>query len=179
MSAWILLFIAGLLETGWAIGHGEEYTDDQIEYQDRVESNALYDLLEKEIVPIFYERRSDGLPRGWIAKMKAAIRDHSAVFNTNRMVEEYCERFYIPCFENAQRQTADVHRAVICNDRPAAARAVAALADYSNPPSLVRLARLHGGAGPDRERLHASVEWQSTVERLRLWTERPVLELDA
>jgi beta-N-acetylhexosaminidase len=68
---------------------------------------------------------------------------------------------------------------VICNDRPAAARAVAALADYSNPPSLVRLARLHGSAGPDRERLHASVEWQSTVERLRLWTERPVLELDA
>jgi starch phosphorylase len=94
-------------ETGWAIGHGEEYTDDQIEYQDRVESNALYDLLEKEIVPIFYERRSDGLPRGWIAKMKAAMRDHAGVFNTNRMVRDYTEHCYVPASQRAQNLLKD------------------------------------------------------------------------
>jgi starch phosphorylase len=83
-------------ETGWAIGHGEEYTDDQADYQDGVEANALYDLLEKEIVPLFYERGRDGLPRGWIAKMKGAMRDHAGVFNTNRMVREYAELCYMP-----------------------------------------------------------------------------------
>ena len=83
-------------ETGWAIGRGEEYGDDQTDYQDKVEANAIYDLLEKEIVPLFYERGRDGLPRGWIAKMKAAMRDHAGVFNTNRMVRDYTEQCYVP-----------------------------------------------------------------------------------
>jgi starch phosphorylase len=94
-------------ETGWAIGHGEEYREDQYDYQDRIESNAIYDLLEKEIVPLFYDRGRDGLPRGWIAKMKAAMRDHAGVFNTNRMVREYAERFYVPSATRAKRLTDD------------------------------------------------------------------------
>jgi starch phosphorylase len=99
-------------ETGWAIGRGEEYADDQAEYQDRVEANAIYDLLEKEIVPLFYERGRDGLPRGWIAKMKAAMRDHAGVFNTNRMVREYTERCYLPSAARGQRLWEDdQHRA--------------------------------------------------------------------
>jgi len=84
------------LETGWAIGAGEEYEDDQSDYQDHVESNAIYDLLEKEIIPLFYARGRDSLPRGWIAKMKAAMRDHAGVFNTNRMVRDYTELSYLP-----------------------------------------------------------------------------------
>jgi starch phosphorylase len=94
-------------ETGWAIGRGEEYADDQSEYQDRVEANAIYDLLEKEIVPLFYERGRDGLPRGWIAKMKAAMREHAGVFNTNRMVREYTERCYLPALERGERLSED------------------------------------------------------------------------
>jgi len=87
--------------TGWAIGRDEEYTDFQ--YQDEVESSAIYDLLEKEIVPLFYERGPDGLPRGWIALMKAAMRSICPVFNTNRMVHEYAERSYLPSAERYQR----------------------------------------------------------------------------
>ena len=87
--------------TGWAIGRGEEYTD--FEYQDDVESSAIYNLLEKEVVPLFYERGPDGLPRGWIALMKAAMRSICPVFNTNRMVHEYTERFYLPSAERYQR----------------------------------------------------------------------------
>jgi starch phosphorylase len=99
-------------ETGWAIGHGEEYGPDQYDYQNRVESNALYDLLEKEIVPLFYGRGRDGLPRDWIAKMKAAICDHAAVFNTNRMVREYFERCYLPSAERSwQLMENDMERA--------------------------------------------------------------------
>jgi starch phosphorylase len=104
-------------ETGWAIGHGEEYTRDQADYQDRVEANAIYDLLEKDIVPLFYEREQDGLPRGWIAKMKAAMRDHAGVFNTNRMVREYTELCYLPSAARGQ---------ILCAENLAQARALAA-----------------------------------------------------
>ena len=90
-------------ETGWAIGGGEEYRDDQFDYQDAVESNAIYDLLEKDIVPLFYDRGRDGLPRGWIAKMKAAISHHARVFNTNRMVGEYSELCYVPAARRVKR----------------------------------------------------------------------------
>jgi len=89
---------------GWTIGSGETYDD--LEYQNIVESQALYDLLEKEIIPLFYDRGSDGLPRGWIAKMKAAIGTLAPVFNTNRMVREYAERFYIPAAKRWDELTA-------------------------------------------------------------------------
>jgi starch phosphorylase len=81
-------------EVGWAIGRGEEY--DNPDYQNQVESEALFNLLENDVVPLFYQRDAIGLPRGWIAKMKASIRKLSPVFSTNRMVAEYTDRFYIP-----------------------------------------------------------------------------------
>ena len=80
---------------GWNIGQGESY--DSLEEQDAVESLALYELLEKEIVPTFYDRGRDGLPREWISRMKAAIRTICPVFNTYRMVQEYTDRYYVPC----------------------------------------------------------------------------------
>jgi starch phosphorylase len=79
---------------GWAIGQGEEYADPG--YQDLVEARTAYELLEKEVAPLFYERGPDGLPRGWIAMMKGAIRELGAAYNTNRMLHEYTERFYLP-----------------------------------------------------------------------------------
>lgn len=88
-------------EIGWAIGRGEEYTDE--EYQDIVESNALYDLLEKEVVPMFYERGTDRLPRRWIARMKRSMLHLCPAFNTNRMVREYAERFYLPAGDHFER----------------------------------------------------------------------------
>ena len=92
-------------DNGWAIGAGEDYEDQA--YQDEVESTALYDLLENEIVPTFYERSSDDVPREWTRIMKNSMRTVNAEFNTNRMVEEYTERFYIPCVENAARLSDD------------------------------------------------------------------------
>jgi glycogen phosphorylase len=81
-------------EVGWAIGRGENYDND--EYQDTVEADALYNLLEKDVAPLFYERDPQNLPRRWIAKMKTSMKRLSPVFNTNRMVMEYAERFYLP-----------------------------------------------------------------------------------
>jgi starch phosphorylase len=81
-------------DVGWAIGRGEEYTDDQ---GDRVEAEGLYDLLEREVVPLFFQREAQGrMPRAWIKKMKNAISMLVPEFNTARMVKEYATRFYAP-----------------------------------------------------------------------------------
>jgi beta-N-acetylhexosaminidase len=68
---------------------------------------------------------------------------------------------------------------LICNDRAAAGAAVAALREYSNPLSLVRLARLHGTGHVMRESLLASEEWHTAVDRLQQWLDRPALTLDS
>ncbi|MEN6338296.1 MAG: alpha-glucan family phosphorylase [Phycisphaerales bacterium] len=79
---------------GWVIGAGENY--DNLEYQDTVESQALYNVLENEIVPLFYARSADNLPRAWIQRMKACVKYVAPRFNTNRMLAEYARRFYCP-----------------------------------------------------------------------------------
>jgi len=93
------------LNVGWAIGHGEEYEDQA--YQDQVEANAIYNILEKEAVPLFYDRGVDGLPRGWIARMKNALRLLCPQFNTHRMVQEYAERFYLSAHARQQTLSQD------------------------------------------------------------------------
>jgi starch phosphorylase len=92
-------------ESGWAIGRGEVYEDRN--YQDHVESNALYDLMEKEVIPLFYTRGSDGLPRGWIDKMKGSMKVVCPTFNTHRMLREYTEKYYIPACERYEHLSRD------------------------------------------------------------------------
>lgn len=79
---------------GWAIGLGEHY--ENTADQDRVEAEALYDILERDVIPIFYERGSSDLPRRWVAHMKACIGNLCHFFNTHRMVRSYTEQFYLP-----------------------------------------------------------------------------------
>jgi starch phosphorylase len=92
-------------EVGWAIGSGEEYQDEEL--QDRIESEALYDLLEHEIVPLFYQRGRDGLPREWIKRMKASMKSVGQRFSTHRMLKEYSERFYFPALDFGRRLVAE------------------------------------------------------------------------
>ncbi len=94
--------------TGWAIGKGEDYQD--LEYQDRVEAGALYNLLEADVVPLFYRRGADRLPRGWIALMKTAMGDLCPVFNTNRMVYQYYVSGYAPALDRRAALEADGFR---------------------------------------------------------------------
>lgn len=86
-------------QIGWAVGRGEEYTDEAL--QDEVEGKALYDLLEREIIPLFYTRGMDGLPREWIRRMKASMRDVGKQFSTHRMLTEYTQRFYAPALASS------------------------------------------------------------------------------
>jgi starch phosphorylase len=84
------------MNNGWAIGKGEVYED--TEYQNQVECRAIYDLLEKEVIPQYYDRGSDNVPRAWVATMKASMQSLCPVFSTDRMVVEYTERSYLPAF---------------------------------------------------------------------------------
>ncbi|NLS78392.1 MAG: glycosyltransferase family 1 protein [Chloroflexi bacterium] len=93
------------ITAGWAIGRGEDYQDQN--YQDEVESNALYDILEKEVVPLFYQRGDDGLPRGWIQRMKSSLATLCPVFNGQRMLIDYLEQEYLPAAARYQTLQAD------------------------------------------------------------------------
>jgi starch phosphorylase len=90
---------------GWAIGNGEEYEDTQL--QDEIESKALYDLLEREIIPTFFDRGQDGLPRTWISMMKRSMRSIGKQFASHRMLMEYHEQFYSKALENYKKVIAN------------------------------------------------------------------------
>jgi glycogen phosphorylase len=81
------------IHPGWAIGQGESY--DNRDYQDQIEAEALYELLEHDVIPTYYDRGAEGLPRRWIALQKASISSLCSFFNTHRMVQEYTDSFYL------------------------------------------------------------------------------------
>src|SRR5512142_761910 len=129
-------------EVGWAIGSGEEYQDQEL--QDRIESEALYDLLEHEIVPLFYQRGRDGLPREWIKRMKASMKSVGQRFSTHRMLKEYSERFYFPALEYGKR---------LAEGNGESARGLAAyLAKARKAWPAVSVCELKTGAKPIMER---------------------------
>jgi starch phosphorylase len=103
LDGWWVEGYAG--DNGFAIGAGEEYTD--LTYQDDVESRAIYDLLEQEIVPLFFTRTSDGLPRGWLRMMKRSISTLTPVYSTGRMVAEYMSTCYWPSGQRYLRLAAE------------------------------------------------------------------------
>ena len=90
---------------GWAIGYREEH--DHPEVADDIESRALYSLLEKQIVPMFYERDARGIPNRWVQMMKRSISELAPFFNSNRQVQQYTEQYYLPALDRAQALTAD------------------------------------------------------------------------
>ncbi|NQU39698.1 MAG: alpha-glucan family phosphorylase [Lentisphaerae bacterium] len=79
-------------DTGWAIGNRDDYTN--ADYQDAVESHALYNLIEDEIIPTFYNRAKNGVPQRWVAMMQASMKMGLGFFTTHRMVADYQGRYY-------------------------------------------------------------------------------------
>jgi starch phosphorylase len=84
-------------ENGWVIG--EERRDEDAAAQDAADADALYRLLEEEVVPAFYEKDEDGLRHRWIRMMKASIESVVPRFSAHRMVRDYVEKSYIPAAE--------------------------------------------------------------------------------
>lgn len=82
-------------KNGWAIGEDVDIEDS--EQQDEADAESLYDTLENEIIPLYYqERSSDGLPGEWLGRMKESIRTLAPQFSMRRMVLDYVERMYLP-----------------------------------------------------------------------------------
>ena len=92
-------------DIGWSIGHGEKYDDDAWEHQNYVESQALYNLLEQDILPMFYHQTRDGLPREWIRRVKSSMLNLAPFFNTHRMVRQYVDEFYMPRYQVSQEMS--------------------------------------------------------------------------
>jgi len=81
-------------EVGWALGDGQEHGDDIA--WDAAEAEALYDLLEHEVIPEFYTRDEQGIPGAWVARMRESMARLTPRFSTNRAVREYTEQYYFP-----------------------------------------------------------------------------------
>jgi glycogen phosphorylase len=92
-------------EVGWAIGDGREHGDDP--FWDAAEAEALYTLLEREVVPEFYSRNERGIPTAWVARMRESMARLTPFFSANRTVREYAEKNYIPAAEAYRRRCAD------------------------------------------------------------------------
>jgi starch phosphorylase len=86
-------------DAGWTIGNGLEHPNP--EQQDHQDSLSLYEILEQEIAPLYYERDEDGLPHGWIKHMKASLATVLPRFSTARMVRDYVEQAYLPAARRA------------------------------------------------------------------------------
>jgi starch phosphorylase len=93
-------------EVGWALGDGQEHGDDPA--WDAAEAEALYDLLEREVIPTFYTRDAQDIPTAWVARMRESMARLTPHFSTNRTVCEYTEQHYLPAAA-AYRTRAAAH----------------------------------------------------------------------
>jgi starch phosphorylase len=90
---------------GWTIG--AEIDRGTVEFQNEVDANSLYQLLENQIIPLYYAKPDGKLPLAWLQLMRESIRSVTPVFNTHRMVKEYTERLYIPAAKSYEDFSRD------------------------------------------------------------------------
>jgi starch phosphorylase len=92
-------------QAGWALGDGQEHDDDPA--WDAAEAEALYHLLEQEVVPEFYARDAEGIPRVWVARMRESMARLTPRFSADRTVRQYTEQHYLPAAARYRRRAAD------------------------------------------------------------------------
>jgi starch phosphorylase len=129
-------------DLGWAIGRGEEYQDTNL--QDEIESKALYDLLEREIVPLFYQRGRDGLPREWIRRMKVCMKTIGQSMSSHRMLMDYSNNFYFPALKN--------YRRIIKDDYKESKAVAAYLAKLRQAWDSIKITRIESNVKPVMQR---------------------------
>jgi starch phosphorylase len=92
-------------EVGWALGDGQVHGDDPA--WDAVEAGALYDLLEREVIPEFYTRDRSGIPNTWVKRMRESMARLTPRFSANRTVREYTEQRYLPAAAAYRERSAN------------------------------------------------------------------------
>jgi len=91
-------------EVGWALGDGREHLEAE---WDLAEAGQLYELLERQIVPEFYERDALGIPLHWVARMRASMAQLTPRCSSNRMLREYVEELYLPALQRLRQRQAN------------------------------------------------------------------------
>lgn len=152
---------------GWAIGTDREYDD--LAEQDEADALSLYEQLENQIVPTFYDRGDDGVPHRWVAAMKQSMVTLAPMWSSHRMVQDYTEQIYLPQAARASEFAAD---------RSARARGLAAfLAAMRAAWPAVRVQSVlgHVGESPGELVVEAAVEL-GAIDRgavtVQLWVDR-------
>ncbi|NOY14301.1 MAG: glycosyltransferase family 1 protein, partial [Deltaproteobacteria bacterium] len=97
-------------ESGWALGDGLEHAD--IPGWDAQEAQQLYRLLEEDVIPSFYRRNAQGLPAGWVSRMRESMAHLTSQFSSNRMLREYTEGYYLPLAAAYRQRSSDGNLAV-------------------------------------------------------------------
>ena len=92
-------------DVGWALGDGQEHDNDPA--WDAADAEALYDLLEGEVIPEFYTRNEQGIPNAWVARMRESMARLTPRFSTNRAVREYTQHYYVPAAAAYRERAAD------------------------------------------------------------------------
>ena len=153
--------------------------DDMRPFETLVGHRLLAGVMLAHVVYVETDVLPAGFSRYWIEdQLRSQLGFDGAVFCDDLSMKATVEFGSMPRRAELALE-AGCDMVLVCNDRPAARATVAALRDYSNPLSLVRLARLHGTGQVLRETLLASDEWQAASERLGRWFDRPELELHA
>jgi starch phosphorylase len=92
-------------ELGWALGDGKEHSDDLA--QDAIEANALYELLEQQVIPEFYERDAQAIPKAWLNRIRESMAQLTPRFSATRTVCEYTEQLYLPAADAYHKRAAE------------------------------------------------------------------------
>ncbi len=92
-------------QVGWALGDGREHGDDP--QWDAAEAEALYHLLEREVIPEFYSRDSQGVPVAWVERIRASMAELTGQFSATRTVREYTDKFYVPAAQAYAERAAN------------------------------------------------------------------------
>jgi starch phosphorylase len=135
-------------EVGWALGDRAEHDDDP--RWDAIEAERLFDLLEREIIPEFYARESDGIPHAWVARVRESMARLTPLYSANRSVREYTEGYYLPA--------ASAYRARAARDGEIGTQIANWLASLENGWSSVRIGRVTVDTRDLQHRFSALIE---------------------
>jgi glycogen phosphorylase len=134
-------------EVGWAIGDGHEHDDDPA--WDAAEADQLYSVLEHDVIPAFYDRDEQGVPRRWVAKMRESLARLTPQFSANRTVREYTEQHYLPA------------ASAYCSRASSSGKQAGAIRQWQRQLAIhwnsLRFGEVHIESDPDRHLFHVPV----------------------
>ncbi|WP_417566641.1 alpha-glucan family phosphorylase [Marinobacter sp.] len=105
-------------DVGWAIRPGATFEELRSSSEhDLSDARELFDLLEREVIPGFYDRDEQGIPRKWLERIRASMDQLTAAYSANRMVREYVERFYLPMAETGKQRSLETAADILNGQR--------------------------------------------------------------